>query len=75
MSTGSHPEPHRFHWPRRWVLWMVIGLVVAPVAAVGICVGIYLAGGPGEAATEEAGLRRATTGPSKTRTREISPSS
>ena len=40
MSTGAHPVPHRFHRPRRWVLWMVIGLVVAPVAAVGIAVGV-----------------------------------
>ena len=40
MSTGSHPVPHRFHWPRRWVLWMVIGLVSAPVAAVGIAVAV-----------------------------------
>ena len=40
MSTGAHPVPHRFHWPRRWVLWMVIGLVVAPVAAVGIAVAV-----------------------------------
>lgn len=40
MSTGSHPVPHRFHWPGRWVLWVVIGLVVAPVAAVGIAVAV-----------------------------------
>jgi pimeloyl-ACP methyl ester carboxylesterase len=40
MSTGSHPVPRRFHWPRRWVLWVVIGLVVAPVAAVGIAVAV-----------------------------------
>ena len=40
VSTGSHQVPHRFHWPRRWVLWMVIGLVVAPVAAVGIAVAV-----------------------------------
>ncbi len=38
MSTGSHPVPRRFHRPRRWVLWLVIALVVAPVAAVGIAV-------------------------------------
>ena len=38
MSTGSHPVPRRFPRPRRWVLWLVIALVVAPVAAVGIAV-------------------------------------
>lgn len=38
MSTGAHPVPHRFHRPRRWVLWVVIALVVAPVAAMGIAV-------------------------------------
>jgi pimeloyl-ACP methyl ester carboxylesterase len=40
MSTGSHPVPHRFHWPRRWVVWIAIGLVVAPVAAVGVAVAV-----------------------------------
>ena len=40
MSTGSHPVRHRVHWPRRWVLWRLIGLVVAPVAAVGIAVAV-----------------------------------
>ena len=40
MSMGSHPVPHRFHWPRKWMLWMVIGLVVAPVAAAGIAVAV-----------------------------------
>ena len=40
MSTGAHPVPQRVHWPRRWVLWIVLGLVVAPVAAVGIAVAI-----------------------------------
>ena len=38
MSTDS--QPHRFHWPRRWVLWMAIGLVAAPVAAAGIAVAV-----------------------------------
>jgi pimeloyl-ACP methyl ester carboxylesterase len=40
MSTGAIRAPHRFHRPRRWVLWVVIGLVVAPVAAVGIAVAV-----------------------------------
>jgi hypothetical protein len=40
MSTGAHRVPHRFHRPRRWMVWMVIGLVVAPVAAVGVAVAV-----------------------------------
>ncbi|HEU0337366.1 MAG TPA: alpha/beta fold hydrolase [Gaiellaceae bacterium] len=40
MSTGSHPVPHRFHRPRRWVLWVVIGLVATPLVAVGIAVAV-----------------------------------
>jgi pimeloyl-ACP methyl ester carboxylesterase len=40
MSTGSHPVPYRSHRPRRWALWVVIGLVVAPVAAVGLAVAV-----------------------------------
>ena len=40
MSTSAHSAPHRFRRLRRWVLWMVIGLVVAPVAAVGIAVAV-----------------------------------
>ena len=39
MSTGS-PVSHRFRWLRKWVLWMVIGLVVAPVAGVGIAIAV-----------------------------------
>jgi pimeloyl-ACP methyl ester carboxylesterase len=36
MSTRAHPVPHRARWPRRWVLWLLVGLV----AAAGIVVGI-----------------------------------
>jgi pimeloyl-ACP methyl ester carboxylesterase len=40
MSTASHPLPDRFHRPRRWVLWTVLGLAVASVAAAGIVVAV-----------------------------------
>jgi pimeloyl-ACP methyl ester carboxylesterase len=36
MSTRAHPLPHRVHWPHRWVVWLLVGLV----AAAGIVVGI-----------------------------------
>ena len=36
MSTGVQPLPHRVHWPRRWVVWLVAGLVVAAGVAVGV---------------------------------------
>ena len=39
MSTRAQPVPHRFHWPHRWIVWLLIGLV-GPVAAVGIVVGL-----------------------------------
>ena len=39
MSTRAHPLPHRFHWPHRWVVWLLVGLV-GLVAAAGIVVGI-----------------------------------
>ena len=40
MSTSAHPVRRRFRWPHRWVLWVAIGLVVAPVAAVAIAVAV-----------------------------------
>lgn len=45
MSTGAHAASHRVHWPRRWVVWLLVGLV----AAAGIGVGIdraFLSGQP-----------------------------
>ena len=39
MSTGAHPVPHRVHWPHRWVVWLLVGLVAA-AGRVGIGVGI-----------------------------------
>ena len=36
MSTGAKPLPHRVHWPHRWVLWLVAGLVVVAGIVVGI---------------------------------------
>jgi len=36
MSTGAQPLPHRVHWPLRWVVWLVAGLVVAAGIAVGV---------------------------------------
>ena len=35
VSTGAQPLPHRVHWPHRWVVWLVTGLVVAAGIAVG----------------------------------------
>ena len=36
MSTGAQPLPRRVHWPHRWVVWLVAGLVVAGGIAVGV---------------------------------------
>ena len=36
MSTGAHPVPHRVHWPHRWLVWLLVGLVAAP--AIGVAV-------------------------------------
>ena len=36
VSTGAQPLPHRVHWPHRWVVWLVAGLVVAAGVAVGV---------------------------------------
>ena len=33
MSTGAHPVPHRVHLLRRWVVWLVVGLVAAAGAS------------------------------------------
>ena len=35
MSTGAQPWPHRVHWPHRWVVWVVLGLLGAAGIAVG----------------------------------------
>lgn len=40
MSTGAHPEPRRAHWPHRWVVWLLLGLVAAAGIVLGIAVGI-----------------------------------
>ncbi len=45
MSKGAHPVPHRVRWPYRWVVWLLVGLVVAA----GIGVGIDRAFSSGEA--------------------------
>ena len=39
MSTGARQLPHRFHWPHRWVGWLLVG-VASLLAAVGIVVAI-----------------------------------
>jgi len=36
MSTETQSLPHRVHWPHRWVVWLVAGLVVAAGIAVGL---------------------------------------
>jgi D-alanyl-D-alanine carboxypeptidase len=36
MSTHTQPLPHRVHWPHRWLVWLVAGLVVAAVIAAGV---------------------------------------
>ena len=36
VSTRAHAAPHRIHWPRRRVVWLLVGLV----AIAGIVVGI-----------------------------------
>ncbi len=40
LSTGRHPEPPRTHWPRRWVAWLLVGVLVAVGLLLGIVVGI-----------------------------------
>ncbi len=36
MSTGANLASHRVHWPRRWVVWFLVGLVAAAGIGVGI---------------------------------------
>ncbi len=36
MSTGAQSLPHRVHWARRKVLWLVVGLIAAAGIAVGL---------------------------------------
>jgi pimeloyl-ACP methyl ester carboxylesterase len=45
MSTGAYTASHRLHWPRRWVVWLLVGLT----ATAGIGVGIDRAFFSGEA--------------------------
>jgi CubicO group peptidase (beta-lactamase class C family) len=33
-STDSQPRPHWGRWPHRWLLWLLVGLVVAAAVAV-----------------------------------------
>src|SRR5438874_9659486 len=34
MSTSAQPLPHRVRWPRRLLVWLVVGLVAAAGIAV-----------------------------------------
>jgi D-alanyl-D-alanine carboxypeptidase len=34
MSTRAQPLPHRWRWPRRWLFWLLVALVVA--AGIGV---------------------------------------
>ena len=36
MSTGASLASHRVHWPRRWVVWFLVGLVAAAGSGVGV---------------------------------------
>jgi pimeloyl-ACP methyl ester carboxylesterase len=36
MSTDAHPQPHRAHWPHRWLVGLLVGLGAATGIAVGI---------------------------------------
>lgn len=36
MSKAAQPLPYRAHWPHRWVVWLVVGLVVAAGIGVGV---------------------------------------
>ena len=40
MSTDAQPVPHRVHRPRRWVLWVLVGLVAAAGVGIGIGIGV-----------------------------------
>ena len=40
MSTGAYPEPHRAHWPRWWVVWLLLGLMAAAGLVLGIGIGV-----------------------------------
>jgi D-alanyl-D-alanine carboxypeptidase len=39
VSTGVR-HPHRIHRPHRWVVWLIVALVAAPVAALGLAVAV-----------------------------------
>ena len=36
MAMGVHPASHRAHWPRRWAVWCLVGLVASAGIGVGI---------------------------------------
>jgi pimeloyl-ACP methyl ester carboxylesterase len=36
MSTGAHPASRRVHRPRRWVVWVLVGLAAAAGIGIGI---------------------------------------
>jgi pimeloyl-ACP methyl ester carboxylesterase len=40
MSTGAHGSPDRVRSPRRWVFWLLVGLVAGAGIALGVIIGI-----------------------------------
>src|SRR4051812_20443216 len=41
MSSDAQSSPHRWCWPHRKVLWLVVGLVVTAGIAVGVGGGLF----------------------------------
>jgi CubicO group peptidase (beta-lactamase class C family) len=64
VSTGAQPLPHRVHWPHRWVVWLVAGLVVGAGVAVGVD-RVFLAGQETRSEFMQGILDGVVTGPNR----------
>ena len=64
MSTGAQRLPYRVHWPRRWLVWLVVGLVVAPGIAIGVD-RAFIAGQETRSEFMQGVLDRVVTGPDR----------
>jgi D-alanyl-D-alanine carboxypeptidase len=64
MSTGAQPLPRRVHWPHRWLVWLVAGLVVAAGIGVGVD-RMFLAGQEPRSQFMQGILEGVVTGPDR----------